>query len=1047
MPEEMLIKGKDAKSKTKLSKKPRRAKTFTGCWTCRSRKVKCDLQRPSCSRCEKSGLPCGGYDIKLRWSNLVKFDNYGVQINANSKLKNVESHYQRRNIDFVKYDEEYIYHEDMDDELSTLHAPPNEMIADGKTWIIKKFGVFRGTDNIDNSYPQRKRRRKQVSPNININSIDTNLSNKDTNTTSNNKLSRSNSLSPSKPIEIRDSSKSNMMKSHANTRKTANDNVSTVSPNSNTTSKSNKQMLDYTLSPLAMSLSPSLSHSQHTNLNTPSISQSSETLAEKEKLLNDSSAITKVKATSASDNHNNNTNDNNDNNTIEDNQSNAQEHNSSNHLNSTAHNTLTNIPGFEYISNELRDDFLLSTLAQQGGSNLTNSQIDFINDSFGGNFNLINDINHNDNTAIHNINLPNNNNNVPASSPLSNIVQPNSNTSAPSSEQSINQLLRYLFQNTSNANQINNLVSNQVHSRTNSTASNNTVTNSQNISRNNSLSSKKVPKKPKEPAIVPITQHFTQFKCNIPLDDTFNLNSPNNDSTMPKSIIEILPSKINIPNIVQLMKKIDPSFHIPQTGIMVHGLTRFLLNYYMNHVADLMTVIPIEKNPWKDLYFPRAINAMGELVALGTTSNSKNSLLNALLAVSCFNLKSKCPKNTVEQSFFLNLGIEFRLQASGFLKLCLKETVDKERYKDVLTAILSMNSIDVVWGTMTDCQRHLTICEDFIEKRMKKRPKLSEKARTLHRIFSFLKLVQDSTALDKVRDKEIVFFEKNDSNGANETSGNVPKHPPIRATPTTCGSFRESVDEDGKIRIQYINEEVNTPTSTGSLTPPMFSTIASISYYNNDEHSQSNDILGTDALYGLPNSLILLFSDCVRIARHTEYYKLKYISVPREFNDLTIKFEKRLLKWKPEWKFYQDDDKKVFISDMVEAVYHHTMSFYFGLVIYYFTMARSLDIEFLQSYVTKVLKHLKEMNKLIEIKKIQLVPLIWQGFVAGCASTELETQNEFKDWAAKLAESGMGSYWGARQVMYEVWRRRKMEEPADNWYAVYKDWEMNLMLS
>ncbi|KAK9367110.1 fungal-specific transcription factor domain-containing protein [Lipomyces kononenkoae] len=44
-----------------------KTKTFTGCWTCRRRKVKCDTTRPYCQRCCKSGLRCEGYDIELCW--------------------------------------------------------------------------------------------------------------------------------------------------------------------------------------------------------------------------------------------------------------------------------------------------------------------------------------------------------------------------------------------------------------------------------------------------------------------------------------------------------------------------------------------------------------------------------------------------------------------------------------------------------------------------------------------------------------------------------------------------------------------------------------------------------------------------------------------------------------------------------------------------------------------------------------------------------------------------------------------------------------------
>lgn len=53
----------------KRSKPIQRRKTFTGCWTCRNRKIKCDLGRPACSRCLKSNIKCGGYHVKLVWNN------------------------------------------------------------------------------------------------------------------------------------------------------------------------------------------------------------------------------------------------------------------------------------------------------------------------------------------------------------------------------------------------------------------------------------------------------------------------------------------------------------------------------------------------------------------------------------------------------------------------------------------------------------------------------------------------------------------------------------------------------------------------------------------------------------------------------------------------------------------------------------------------------------------------------------------------------------------------------------------------------------------
>lgn len=61
-------------SQTKAADRPqespagrKRRKTFTGCWTCRERHVKCDEQRPICKRCIAGNFACQGYGTRLTW--------------------------------------------------------------------------------------------------------------------------------------------------------------------------------------------------------------------------------------------------------------------------------------------------------------------------------------------------------------------------------------------------------------------------------------------------------------------------------------------------------------------------------------------------------------------------------------------------------------------------------------------------------------------------------------------------------------------------------------------------------------------------------------------------------------------------------------------------------------------------------------------------------------------------------------------------------------------------------------------------------------------
>ncbi|EEU43589.1 uncharacterized protein NECHADRAFT_82527 [Fusarium vanettenii 77-13-4] len=41
-----------------------------GCWTCKDRKVRCDLRQPSCANCARSKRKCAGYGIRLSWPRL-----------------------------------------------------------------------------------------------------------------------------------------------------------------------------------------------------------------------------------------------------------------------------------------------------------------------------------------------------------------------------------------------------------------------------------------------------------------------------------------------------------------------------------------------------------------------------------------------------------------------------------------------------------------------------------------------------------------------------------------------------------------------------------------------------------------------------------------------------------------------------------------------------------------------------------------------------------------------------------------------------------------
>lgn len=54
-----------ASESSKKQKKKKSTYTYSGCWTCRKRHLKCPEEKPECSRCLKAGLTCAGYDFRF----------------------------------------------------------------------------------------------------------------------------------------------------------------------------------------------------------------------------------------------------------------------------------------------------------------------------------------------------------------------------------------------------------------------------------------------------------------------------------------------------------------------------------------------------------------------------------------------------------------------------------------------------------------------------------------------------------------------------------------------------------------------------------------------------------------------------------------------------------------------------------------------------------------------------------------------------------------------------------------------------------------------
>lgn len=938
--------------------KQKRTKTFVGCFTCRRRKVACDLGKPSCERCKRSGFVCDGYKINLRWSQPVEFDKYGCQLPS---LPTLETEYsQRRAIEFVTYDEatRYNLYDEMNVDLAKLHNKYIPSLS-SPTEIRGHFGAFRG---VKSKTPKSRAKAKNVAS-----GIDSSLSGTDTQFKTPQSQRRQHS-----PIPQNTSAKPNQP---------------TFPLNFNNNGNGNEWLSNELLDAALLTASALNGDTQWLDI------------------FDQSADITALPVLSAQQQP----------------------------------------PLPERRDSNVGQQKALPFTTQRKPSALGSKPLqgDFGNE-------LLSD------TMLHSL--------FQGKEQFAPTPKPSQASSFPAPLDT-----QATIQNSSvNGEQPKDKIMNE-----------NAEIETEEIE---TTSSKMVPIKNENNKFKHSNQTVTRNEIEIHANET---------TRMPQSIMDILDNP-PLPKTLAI-----DNFGIPTTSLAIHPMARYLLNYYIEDVADMMTVIPLAKNPWKSIYFPRAIMAIGELASLGKTSNARHGLLNALLAVSAFNLQSKFVRGSDEMKYYVSLGIQLRKQAAFFVSKCLEDDILTQKYKDVLVAVLSMVTIDVVWGTMSGCKIHLDHCEKIIEKKMQHKKKLSSKAIILHRIFSSMKLLQDSTNFENIPSSEIFLNERNykgfltgrkptqkeldevtnsnirglfkaskrsnSSRSNSKANADAVADSPNSTTVPNGGKYSEKITDNGKVRIEYVINSSNTdPPLNSNDDIPAFVDITRISFQPS-KNKLDDKVVSSDAIYGLPNSLILLFGEIVPLTRFKKYHNDHSLPIPSFFEELSSQLEYKLLTWKLEWsltvdeegdnsssrsKEYEDSNPQ-FASPRYEGIYHHVMSFYHALVIYFYRFAEDVNPIYLQERVEKVVFHLNKIQEILEQHKktSYIIPLFWQGFIAGSEAMTLFLQNSFNKWGQDIAQTGVGTYWNARQIMLEIWRRKNHNIPNNDWRDVLKDWKTNILLT
>ena len=144
-------------------------------------------------------------------------------------------------------------------------------------------------------------------------------------------------------------------------------------------------------------------------------------------------------------------------------------------------------------------------------------------------------------------------------------------------------------------------------------------------------------------------------------------------------------------------------------------LAKMLLDHYRHRMVAFFTPARTEvKSPWEAIYIPSLLSTVGEIGLAGDSGNAKVSLLFAVFAISAFSQNQSLTLNEGNEYQDWNyLGEMYREKASMRLKQSLRslssDKAKKEKYKDILMALLSMVTICVSFGNFLIAGIRLTL--------------------------------------------------------------------------------------------------------------------------------------------------------------------------------------------------------------------------------------------------------------------------------------------------------------------------------------------------
>ncbi|KAH6967567.1 fungal-specific transcription factor domain-containing protein [Ilyonectria sp. MPI-CAGE-AT-0026] len=535
---------------------------------------------------------------------------------------------------------------------------------------------------------------------------------------------------------------------------------------------------------------------------------------------------------------------------------------------------------------------------------------------------------------------------------------------------------------------------------------------------------------PEDPNFLRTDDHLMTSEWNSYINDTAGTcfsNSRNNTLSADASLEDIL---------------------WPQVDLIADA--PLLLRHFNDQVIDQMSSLPTyEKSPWKILNIPSAIITLSQLTILATERNNINHAnqanFYALLAVSAFHLSlnsSMISDLTRPEGHWKGILSRAYDAAKHHLKLSLEtetQGLRKAKYKDQLMAIHATIATSSLSGNVRDTRCYLMEMERLIRLRGLAKPVVSRRARLLHHIYAWIRIVSESTH---------VLCQENPSTG-NPNRNYEPEH--LSSTPG-MGGWRTWRPQATNICVQasripnshditldnFLRLEMR-PSDYGSNVHGQKDPACSAQDIHLEDSRQDQDNMVMQ-IYGVPETWLSLVSQTTRLANVMDRLKsgisednfkaLASIEARvSRLEDMICSFASRNCSNQQlvQGSFGGGGDKGGTMphSHMLRALSS-------SLLIFFYRRIRHMNPWILQASVNNVIDSLYAYNRALEEYKLLGPGTAWPAFIAGAEAMTKKQREQIISWLdTAFSKSGFARYEVSKEILTETWRRRDVGTTLD----------------